>query len=82
VPPDTHELLSRPLFDLIVNRYAEQFDLIPIDTPAATESADTQIVAVPERGGATGGKTDTRSARLQQTRKELSRIGVSIINEY
>jgi protein-tyrosine kinase len=87
LPPDPHELLSRPLFDLIVNRYAEQFDLILIDTPAIADSADAQIVAA--LGGSAlllARKNHTRSLRLQEARKELSRIGVkivgSVINEY
>ena len=85
--PDPHELLTRPLFDLVVNRYAEQFDLILIDTPAATESAETQIIAA--LSGAAlllARRNHTRSARLQQILKEFRRTGVKIIgsaiNEY
>lgn len=50
LPPNPQELLSRPLFRKLLDQLAAQADIILLDSPAASESADAQIVAV--RAGA------------------------------
>src|SRR6202049_1945420 len=49
-PPNPQELLSRPFFEVVLTSFAEQYDLVILDTPAATEAADAQILAA--RAGA------------------------------
>jgi protein-tyrosine kinase len=80
LPPNPQELLSRPMFEIVVNRFAEQFDLVILDTPAANESADAQIIAS-HCGSALlmARQNHTRRDQLKQTLKSLQQIGVSIV---
>ena len=45
LPPNPQELLSGPVFDVVLEQFTEQFDVIVIDTPAMAETADAQILA-------------------------------------
>jgi len=49
-PPNPQELLSRDLFSNILAQYGESYDVIIIDTPSASRSADAQTIAA--RSGA------------------------------
>ena len=49
-PPNPHELLARPVFGSLLDQLAQQVDVVLIDTPATSESADAQVIAV--RAGA------------------------------
>ncbi|HAT29781.1 MAG TPA: chain length determinant protein tyrosine kinase EpsG [Janthinobacterium sp.] len=49
-PPNPLELLGRPVFGELLAEFSRQFDVILIDTAAATEGADAQTVAA--RAGA------------------------------
>jgi protein-tyrosine kinase len=49
-PPNPQELLARPRFSQVLRELAAQLDIIILDTPAAAETADAQIIAV--RSGA------------------------------
>lgn len=87
IPPNPQELLGRPVFDLVLERFVDQFDVILIDTPAATESADAQIVA--ERAGAAlmlARVNVTRHSQLTAAMESLTQTGVNVIggvfNEY
>ena len=87
LPPNPQELLSRPMFEVVVSRFAEQFDLVLLDTPAASESADAQIIAA--HGGSAlllARQNRTRREQMRETMKSLQQIGVnivgSIINEH
>ena len=87
LPPNPQELLGRPVFDVVLERFADQFDVIIIDTPSATESADAQIVA--RRAGAAlmlVRRDVTRQAQLLASMQSLTETGVnvigSVINEY
>jgi protein-tyrosine kinase len=44
LPPNPLELLSRPLFAATLNRAQAEYDVVLVDTPAATEYADAQTV--------------------------------------
>jgi len=50
VPPNPQELLGRPLFGDTLRTLGRDFDVVIIDTPAASDYADAQTVAV--RAGA------------------------------
>lgn len=45
LPPNPQELLARPVFDVIMGLFAEQFEMVIIDTPCATQFADAQVIA-------------------------------------
>jgi protein-tyrosine kinase len=87
LPPNPQELLGRPVFDVVLERFNEQFDVILIDTPAANESADAQMVA--KRAGAAlmlARRNQTRHTQIISAMQSLSQTGVnvigSIMNEY
>jgi protein-tyrosine kinase len=87
LPPNPQELLGRPVFDLVLTRFAEQFDLIIIDTPAASEVADAQILAA--RAGAAimmARRNHTRRKELRSAVQNLLHSGTNVIgtviNEY
>lgn len=87
IPPNPQELLGRPVFEVVLERFADQFDVIIIDTPSATESADAQIIA--RRAGAAvmlARRNVTRQSQLVASMQSLTETGVnvigSVINEY
>ena len=44
-PPNPQELLSRDIFPGILAQYGESYDVIIVDTPSLTKSADAQTIA-------------------------------------
>jgi chain length determinant protein tyrosine kinase EpsG len=87
LPPNPQELLTRPVFEVVISRFASQFDVVIIDTPPARHTADAQIVAA--RAGAAimlSRRNHTGEVPLQSTLKSLldSRVKVvgSVINDY
>jgi protein-tyrosine kinase len=79
-PPNPQELLGRPVFELVLERFVDQFDVILIDTPAASESADAHIVA--KRAGAAlmlARLNVTRHSQLTAVMKDLTQTGVNVI---
>jgi chain length determinant protein tyrosine kinase EpsG len=80
LPPNPQELLGRPVFDLVIERFTDQFDVIIIDTPAATETADAQIVAR-RVGGAVmlARRNVTRQAHLAAATQSLVQTGVTVV---
>jgi protein-tyrosine kinase len=80
LPPNPQELLGRPIFDVVVERFTEQFDVILFDTPAAGETADAQIVA--RRAGAAlvlAQLNVTRHSQLTHVMQSLTQTGVNVI---
>jgi protein-tyrosine kinase len=80
LPPNPQELLVRPMFDAVLDRFSQQFDVIVLDTPAATETADAQILSA--RAGAAvilARRNRTRVADLTATMASLSETGVNVI---
>jgi protein-tyrosine kinase len=87
LPPNPQELLTRPVFEVVISKFASQFDVVIIDTPPARHTADAQIVAA--RAGAAimlSRRNHTGEVPLQSTLKSLldSRVKVvgSVINDY
>ncbi len=87
LPPNPQELLGRPVFEVVLERFADQFDVIIIDTPSASESADAQIVA--KRAGAAlmlARRDVTRQSQLLASMQGLTETGANVIgtviNEY
>ena len=80
LPPNPQELLTRQVFNIVLDRFAEQFDIVLLDTPAATETADAEILAA--RAGAAIMLTRrkyTRHVRLQSAIESLIRSGGKVI---
>jgi protein-tyrosine kinase len=87
LPPNPQELLTRPVFEVVINKFASQFDVVIIDTPAARDIADAQIIAA--RAGAAlmlSRRNHTGELALRSTLKSLQDSGVkvvgSVINDY
>jgi protein-tyrosine kinase len=86
-PPNPQELLSRPAFDAYLDQVSTEFDVILIDTPAATHYADAQIIAGKARGALLATRKDrTRLTATRQLCASFSHLGVamvgSVLNEF
>lgn len=80
LPPNPQELLSGPVFDVVLEQFTEQFDVIVIDTPSLAETADAQILA--SRAGTAlmvARRNHTRTAHLSNAMRNLSEAGVNVI---
>jgi chain length determinant protein tyrosine kinase EpsG len=87
VPPNPHELLTRPVFKVVLDQCALQFDVVLIDTPAVSEGADAKVLSA--RAGAAlmlVRKHQTQHAQLTAAMTSITQAGVkvigSVINEY
>ncbi|HEY2463771.1 MAG TPA: polysaccharide biosynthesis tyrosine autokinase [Steroidobacteraceae bacterium] len=87
IPPNPQELLARPVFDVILDHFAAQFSLVILDTPAACETADAQILAA-NAGNAVmiARRNGTPQAKLLAAMEMFTDTGVnvigSVINEH
>jgi protein-tyrosine kinase len=86
-PPNPQELLGRPVFEVVLTSFAEQYDLVILDTPASTVAADAQILAA--RAGAAlivARRNHTLHSELSASMQNLMQSGVgvlgSVMNEY
>jgi receptor protein-tyrosine kinase len=80
LPPNPQELIMQELFDAVLNRMAEKFDLVVLDTPAAAEAADAEILAA--KAGAAimlTRKNRTKNSSLIAAMECLTRSGVKVI---
>jgi protein-tyrosine kinase len=80
LPPNPQELLGRQVFDVVLEKFADQFDMIIMDTPATSEAADAQILA--SRAGAAvmlARRNYTRHAELSAAMQNLTQSGVNVI---
>ena len=87
LPPNPQELLTGQVIEDVLDWFAGHFDLVVLDTPAATETADAEILAA--RAGAAVMLTRrnmTRQTKLAAAMDSLKRSGVkvigSVMNEY
>jgi chain length determinant protein tyrosine kinase EpsG len=80
IPPNPQELLARPVFDVILDHFAAQFSLVILDTPAACETADAQILAA-NAGNAimVASRNRTRQSKLVGAMNMLTDTGVNVI---
>jgi receptor protein-tyrosine kinase len=80
LPPNPQELLSREVFDVVLEHFVEQYSVVILDTPSATEVADAQILA--SRAGAAimvARRNHTRHATLTATMRNFTETGVNLI---
>jgi protein-tyrosine kinase len=87
LPPNPQELLLRPAFSQLLDQLAAQVDVILLDSPAASETADAQVIAV--RAGAAlivARKNATRMWRVQGISDSVAQARATIVgavlNEY
>ena len=79
-PPNPQELLGRQLFVSLLAYASHEFDVVLIDTPAATQYADATTIAV--LGGGALLVTRQDSTRLEDARKltdRLTELGVPMV---
>jgi protein-tyrosine kinase len=80
IPPNPQELLARPVFELILNGFAEQYDIVLLDTPAATESADAHILASNAGAAVVIAKMgQTPKTGLVNTVRDFVQSGVNVV---
>ncbi len=80
IPPNPQELLSGPMFNVVLESLSKQFDLILLDTPAASETADAEILA--SRAGSAillARQNHTRHGTLPTTVNALLNSGTRIL---
>lgn len=79
-PPNPQELLARPTFDLLLQRWSTQYDLVLIDTPAAAETSDAQLIAARAGSALVMARNGvTRHARLASTLQNFKIAGVDVV---
>lgn len=79
-PPNPQELLARPHFPQLLQQLAGQLDVILLDTPAASETADAQIIVV--RTGAAlivARKDMARKWRVQGVSETVAQARATIV---
>lgn len=79
-PPNPQELLSRPVFEVVLDQCAAQFDVVLIDTPPVIEAADAQILSA-QAGSALmlSRRHHTRHGKLTAAMKKFTQAGVKVI---
>ena len=79
VPPNPQDLLSRPLFQRLINALRSRYDVILLDTPAASCGADAETVAARAGGALMVACRDVSSVpALTSLCDHLGRFGVSV----
>jgi chain length determinant protein tyrosine kinase EpsG len=79
-PPNPQELLARPVFEVVLEQCAQQFDVVIVDTPALNDAADAQILAA-GAGSALmlARRHHTRHAALRAAMENITQAGVKVI---
>ncbi|AKU11740.1 Putative non-specific protein-tyrosine kinase EpsG-like protein [Azoarcus sp. CIB] len=79
-PPNPQELISRPAFAALLKQYAEEYDVILVDTPAAGSTADTFTLAARVGGTLLVARPhSTRTAALRNLAGELHQAGITVV---
>ena len=80
VPPNPQELLARPSFGQLLQQLGAEYDVILIDTPAGSQFADGQTVAV-RAGGAlmVAQRNTSRIGLLRSYADMLQQAGASVV---
>lgn len=80
LPPNPLELLARPVFPQFLNELSQQFDVILLDSPPASEWADAQMIAV--RASATlivARKNSTRMWRVRGVSDTVTHASATVL---
>ncbi len=79
-PPNPQELLGRPVFDLVLSTFANQYDVVLLDTPAFSETADGLLLAsISGAALVVTRRNHTKIASLHAAVQNLNQSGVNII---
>lgn len=86
-PPNPQELLMKPVFDVVLAAFSRRVDVVVLDTPAATETGDAEVLATHAGAAILLARRDhTQESRLLSVMDGLMRSGVkvigSVINEF
>lgn len=79
-PPNPLELVGRPEFRRVLSEAQEHYDVVLIDTPAASGCADAQVIAAQSKSALLIARTDV--SRLDELQELLDRIcsaGVNVV---
>lgn len=80
IPPNPQELLARERFANLLDDLYSDFDVILVDTPAAAESADAQMIAHRTKGAIMIARRDrTPVERLGELDASLHHAGVAVM---
>lgn len=78
--PNPQELIARDRLGLMLQDLSRRFEVILIDTPASSESADAQMLAIQARGALIVSRRNvTRHRLLAAHRVMLEQVGVSVL---
>ena len=80
IPPNPQELLGRPALTNLLHSLNEAFDVILIDTPAATEFADAHMLAA--RAGAAmiaARKNISKLELVRQQAESMTQSGIEVV---
>jgi chain length determinant protein tyrosine kinase EpsG len=79
-PPNPQELLERMIFDVVINNFAQQYNIVIFDTPAVMETADAQIVTAISGGTVmVARRNHTRHRALSAAVKTLTETGANVV---
>lgn len=80
LPPNPQELLGRPSFLGLLDEMVREYDVVIMDTPAAADYADVQIIAVLARGALLLARNSrTRVSQFRELSKTLGESGVALV---
>jgi protein-tyrosine kinase len=80
LPPNPQELLAGPIFPKLLHQLAEQLDVILLDSPAAADAADAQILAVRSGAALIVARTNaTRMWRVQGVTDSVVQARATIV---
>jgi chain length determinant protein tyrosine kinase EpsG len=80
VPPNPQELLGRPSFNILLESLIRDFDVVIIDTPAANEHDEAQIIAT--RAGSAlllAHKNISSIPEMTQLARSLQQTGAAVV---
>jgi len=75
LPPNPTELIHQPAFEIVLHELASKFDVVLVDTPAASHGSDASVVAA--RCGAALVVARKDASRVNALQALLARLGKS-----
>lgn len=79
-PPNPQELLGRPIFAKLLEELANEYDVIILDTPAGSDYADVQTIAVRASGALMVARNNCTSvAGFCDLVKSFANAGVAVV---
>lgn len=80
LPPNPQELLARPVFDEILRRCADQFDVILVDTPSGGGFADALTISAKATGALMVARRNSTQIRMLRSYSDmLIQSSVSVV---